>query len=70
MDNGQCEVNPVLHGYPDRPTIAVQNMSRQRLRELFALADETCTWLEDKGLKLGEQCAFREIAERIWFTPK
>lgn len=42
-------------------------VSRKRLKELYALAFETVEWLEKKGLKRGEQCEFRQIAERIWF---
>lgn len=48
----------------DAPKPAV---SRARLKELFALAYETVQWLEAKGLKKGEQCEFREIAERLWW---
>ena len=48
----------------DYPAPAV---SRARLKELFALAYETVAWLESKGLKKGEQCEFREIAERLWW---
>lgn len=44
-----------------------QTINRKRLRELFALAYETVEWLESKGLKKGEQCEFREIAERLWW---
>lgn len=45
-------------------------INRARLRELIDLAYETVAWLESKGLKYGEQCAFRQAAEQIWFTPK
>lgn len=48
----------------DYPAPAV---SRKRFRELIALAYETVEWLEKKGLKKGEQCEFREIAERLWW---
>ena len=49
--------------YPTAPT----TISRARLKELFALAYETVQWLESKGLQKGEQCEFREIAERLWW---
>lgn len=42
-------------------------IGRARLKELFALAYETVAFLESKGLKRGEQCEFRAIAENIWF---
>jgi len=45
----------------------VGKISRARLQELFVLAYETVEWLESKGLKKGEQCEFREIAERFWW---
>lgn len=49
--------------YPSTPP----EVNRKRLKELYALAFETVEWLEKKGLKRGEQCEFRAIAERIWF---
>lgn len=45
----------------------LQTVSRARLKQLFALAYETVEWLESKGLQKGEQCEFREIAERLWW---
>ncbi len=65
----QCEnvavaydaVPGILRGSPK------QQISRARLKELFALAYETVEWLEAKGLQKGEQCEFREIAERLWW---
>lgn len=55
-------------GVPGSPMVANQQaISRARLKQLFALAYETVEWLESKGLKKGEQCEFREIAERLWW---
>lgn len=45
-------------------------ITRERLVELMLLAQETVAWLESKGLKTGEQCAFRHFAETLWFSPK
>lgn len=50
-------------GMPEEPP----RITRARLKELFALAYETVAFLESKGLKRGEQCEFRQIAENIWF---
>ena len=68
MNDNQCATEARL----DRPrtglAIAVPDqISRTRLKELFALAYETVEWLEAKGLKKGEQCEFREMAERLWW---
>lgn len=73
MDSNQCveardvdrpRTNRVLGlGMP----VEANAISRARLKELFALAYETVQWLESKGLKKGEQCEFREIAERLWW---
>lgn len=55
---------------PDR-LIAVETpkITRQRYVELTELAIRTVEWLEEQGLIRGEQCVFREIAERLWFLP-
>lgn len=67
-DNAVCENRAPE---TDRPrgvlAVTAQTVSRARLKELFALAYETVAWLEAKGLKKGEQCEFREIAERLWW---
>lgn len=63
-------VPPGLGLISDGPTVAVGQINRRRLKELMALAHETVDWLESKGLKQGEQCVFRQIAENIWFSPK
>lgn len=44
-------------------------ISRKRYIELAALAKETCEFLESKGLKKGEQCLFRQMAEELWWKP-
>lgn len=62
------EVNSVREAA--RPTIAVGNITRKRYVELVKLAMETVAWLEEKGLKQGEQCVFRQIGETLWFSPK
>lgn len=68
MDTAQCENAAVDRPRADRPRIANEpTVNRARLKELFALAYETVAWLESKGLKKGEQCEFREIAERLWW---
>lgn len=66
VTSGNIYVGPGQLGRPGRdyPAPAV---SRARLKELFALAYETVAWLESKGLQKGEQCEFREIAERLWW---
>lgn len=43
-------------------------INRKRYMELAQLAHETCSYLESKGLKKGEQCVFRRIAEELWFA--
>jgi hypothetical protein len=67
-DSGIGKVSNISLGVNQVVNLALVN--RKRLRALIALAFETVTWLESKGLQLGEQCAFREIVEKIWFTPK
>ena len=54
--------------YPRMDTVPSAPLppTRARLKELFELAYETVQWLEARGLKKGEQCEFREIAERLW----
>lgn len=42
--------------------------TRVRLKELFDLAYRTVEFLEANGLQKGEQCAFREICERLWWA--
>lgn len=62
---------PQLNRGIDYPTPTVAPVvTRERFVELVALASETVKWLEEKGLKQGEQCEFRQIAERLWFAPK
>jgi len=55
--------------YP-RGTLAAPTppVTRQRYVELVNLAKETVEWLESKGLKKGEQCEFRALAERLWWA--
>lgn len=45
-------------------------MTRARYLELVELANQTVEFLEQKGLKLGEQCEFNNIATKLWFSPK
>lgn len=56
--------------YPTPTIAAAPGITRERFVELVALASDTVKWLEEKGLKQGEQCEFRQIAERLWFAPK
>lgn len=43
-------------------------INRKRYVELTLLAKQTCDWLEEKGLKRGEQCVFSRIAQDLWFS--
>jgi len=63
-------VNQLYAGQLGLQTAPVPQITRERFVELVALASETVQWLEEKGLKQGEQCEFRQIAERLWFAPK
>lgn len=63
-------VNPNAESAVLRGSIAdvsSKRITRKRYLELTNLAYETVYWLESKGLKMGEQCVFREIGERLWF---
>ncbi len=51
------------------PVVATPpTMTRARMKELLALAFEAVAWAEEKGLKRGEQCIFREMCERLWWA--
>lgn len=69
MINNYAETasNAVCVDREPRGIEAAPRVGRARLKELFALAYETVAFLESKGLKRGEQCEFRQIAENIWF---
>ena len=63
-DNSQCV--PLDRNIP---TIELPiKINRNRYIELTVLANETCSFLESRGLKKGEQCTFRRIAEELWFA--
>ena len=66
MDSMTAQVPMPLMGEPCAP----HQPNRARIRELFDIAIEVVDFIETKNVSKGEGCVFREICERLWYSPK